>query len=140
MPFILDLTGNYHNGIIYNRENPAARVFQYLDENSPPAELSKYLKYADDTNLMKKLLSLPISNPHISNFADFNGDCKPDLLLSSHNITSKMLYFEFWVNIGNAEYKLKKAFEFYQEKPEQISQFVISDFGISFLKSNINRA
>ncbi len=106
-PFVLDLLGNYANGLIYITDDTVpVRMYRSFDSASP-VKLSEYLALGDNAQDLAYFQSLPISNPHGSAFADFNGDCKPELLLTSYDQTKKVFYFEFWEKqTGQEKYKL----------------------------------
>ena len=129
-PFVLDLINEDVNGFIYMANNPLRRVYRSL-EMDHAVDLSKYLNTSDNVEMLHKLQNLPISQPHFSVFADFNGDCRPDLLLTSFNKTEAKMYLEFWLPMSSSHYKLKKWYEINVEDPSMISQFIIGDFGMN---------
>ena len=131
-PFVLDLLGLYMNGIIFMDKNNT-RLYHLLNStDEKPRPLKQYLNKGDPA-MVEMFNKLPIAIPHSMAFVDFNGDCFPDLLITSFDSTSSKMYFEFWVGIkgGITQYELKHWVEITVSSPAAISQIAIDDFSNS---------
>lgn len=125
-PLVLDFLGTSVNQLIYmsNKNGKPQRVFYSSSTGEVP--LSKHLinkKY-------KNFEEFPISVPHSSSFIDVNGDCIPDIVLTSYDSKQKHFYIEYWL------FTKKETYELYDytrvegvDDPRNISQLVFADFG-----------
>lgn len=118
-PFVLDFLGQSENQFIYMDKNNHRYFYSSTKENN---ELKNYLHKTE----IPEYKEPPISTPHSSSFIDINGDCIPDIVLTSFDDTN--FYIEYWLFIESEHYELYNVTTI-KAKPEQISQLVFSDFG-----------
>jgi hypothetical protein len=129
-PLVLDLLNEMSNGFIYMDSDKRKYYSPSADINY---DLGNFLKKTKFTGSFKEH---PISTPHFSSFVDLNGDCYPDLVLTAHDELEKKFYIEYWFRIADGKYELYDYTTINNiENPEQISLFIIADFGINFCNS-----
>jgi integrin alpha FG-GAP repeat containing protein 1 len=130
-PLVLDFLGESENQFIYMSGSEKPERMYYSCSKVSSNTLSEHLN-----NTHEEVVNNSISVPHSSSFVDLNGDCIPDIILTSYNETKKTFYIEYWLFIEKGKYELYGYTEIQNvTSPKEISQLVFADFGITRLTS-----
>lgn len=136
-PLVLNLLNRQFNGILYmdknDGKNPERRYYIPSENKTYPLKtfLHKGSIVFDEPS---------ITSPHSASFVDLNGDCHPDLVLTSYDPNKKTFYIEYWLYISHNNYTLYNCTSLEDvNNTTDISQLVFADFGIILSNSVENK-
>ena len=131
-PLVLDFLGKTENQFIFMNvtKNDKKEEKRAYYSNGAVHDLNDILKNEINEEIGKD----PISTPHSSSFVDLNGDCIPDIVLTSYkkgeNNRNGTFYIEYWLFVKEKRYELYNFTKIENvADPKDISQLVFADFG-----------
>jgi len=125
-PLVLDFLGKSENQFIYMGTDMKRRYYS----NGTVHDLNKNLK----NEKYPGIANYTISIPHSSSFIDLNGDCIPDIVLTSYeekgDNKNGVFRIEYWLFVKEEHYELYDCTEIKDvANAKDISQLVFADFG-----------